>query len=85
MNKVLSEQNQTKKSQTEKIGIQLKHDLGDNQNQPYKTEIEILSPHHTTTFSFHHNLQNKPMQLSKLSSVYIGYWDRMWVELSLVA
>jgi len=24
-------------------------------------------------------LQNKPTQLSKLSSVCVGYWDRMWV------
>jgi len=24
-------------------------------------------------------LQNKATQLSKLSSVCVGYWDRMWV------
>jgi len=29
-------------------------------------------------------MQNKPTQLSKLSSVCVGYWDRMWVHGVLV-
>jgi len=29
-------------------------------------------------------LQNKPTLLSKLPSICVGYWDRMWVGFSLV-